>query len=53
MYNEELKGLLELNQNIVSVWINEIGEWFTSPTENTKEVKREDILKAKKSKSNE
>jgi hypothetical protein len=50
MYNDELKGLLELNQNIASVWINEAGEWFTSKTENCKEVTRDVILSDKTTK---
>jgi len=54
MYNDELKGLLELNENIKSVWVNEAGEWFTSETSDCKEVKRDEILKpTKKVKDNE
>jgi len=51
MYNEELKELLLSNSNILSVWINDDKEWFTSEVENTKEVTREEILKPKKAKN--
>jgi hypothetical protein len=54
MYNDELKGLLELNSNIEQVWINEVGDWFTSEQSDCKIVTREEILKpSKKQKANE
>ena len=45
---EDLKGLLLLNENILSVWVNEDAtEWHTHEVEGLKEVKRETILKPK------
>lgn len=51
MYKEELIGLLNLNPNIESVWIDENGDWHTIETEGAKEVTRQEILKPKKAKN--
>ena len=54
MYSDDLKGLLELNKNITSVWIDANGDWHTHEVANCEEVSREDILKpTKKVKKNE
>lgn len=53
MYKDELKELLELNTNILSVWIDADENWHTSKVDGCKEVSREEVLKPKKAKTNE
>ena len=54
MYNDELKGLLELNPNIQQIWIDADGNWHTHEIEEVQPTSREDILKpSKKTKANE
>lgn len=50
MYSDELIDLLNLNTNILSVWIDLDGSWHTYEVEGCEEVKREDVITPKKKK---